>query len=48
MVTPYEASFAEFSGCSVGAWLSDTPRNIKGKGMIWPDRAMLELLERLN
>lgn len=46
MLEDEPVDLAEVAGYSVGAWLSDTPRNIKGKGMIWPDRAMLELLER--
>ena len=46
MLEDEPVDLAEVAGYSVGAWLSDTPRNIKGKGMIWPDRAMLKLLER--
>ncbi|PHS61967.1 MAG: hypothetical protein COB09_16135 [Thalassobium sp.] len=48
MLEDEPVDLAEVAGYSVGAWLSDTPRNIKGKGMIWPDRAMLELLESLD
>lgn len=46
MLEDEPVDLAEVAGYSVGAWLSDAPRNIKGKGMLWPDRAMLELLER--
>jgi hypothetical protein len=34
----------EITGNRVGAWLADTPWNIKGRGHVWPNKEMLALL----
>lgn len=38
---------AELTGYTLGAWLADSPRSVKGKNFIWPKKALLELLTRL-
>ncbi|WP_210398141.1 DUF6933 domain-containing protein [Motiliproteus sediminis] len=38
---------AEITGYRQGAWLAQTPRNVKGQGVLWPQKAMLELLSGL-
>lgn len=42
-----QANIADLSGCRLGAWLADSPRNVKGRGSLWPQREMLALLDRL-
>src|SRR5690606_3972523 len=43
-----EANIADVTGYRVGAWLADTPRTVKGRGYLWPQKAMLELLTELS
>ncbi len=40
-------NIVELSGYRIGAWLADTPRTVKGKGFLWPQKEMLGLLDRL-
>lgn len=41
-----EADISELSGYRLGAWLADSPCTVKGqKECIWPDKAMLSLLD---
>lgn len=42
-----QANIAELSGYRVGAWLADTPRNVKDRGSLWPKKEMFALLDRL-
>lgn len=42
-----QANITELSGYRVGAWLADSPRNVKGQGSLWPKKEMLALLDRL-
>jgi hypothetical protein len=37
---------AEMTGYPAGAWLADTPRNVKDKGYLWPQKEMLALLDK--
>ncbi|MEA3588161.1 hypothetical protein J6I75_07325 [Pseudidiomarina sp. 1APP75-27a] len=39
---------AEMTGYNAGAWLADTPRTVKGKDYLWPNKEMLTLLSRLG
>ncbi len=41
-------NIAEITGYRQGAWMAQTPRTVKGQGVLWPQKAMLELLSRLN
>lgn len=43
-----EVNIAEMTGYRLGAWLSDTPRSIKGQGYLWPNKEMLKLLTDLG
>jgi hypothetical protein len=38
---------AEITGYRQGAWLAQTPRTVKGQGVLWPQKAMLERLTAL-
>ncbi len=38
---------AEITGYRQGAWMAQTPRTVKGQGVLWPQKAMLELLSGL-
>lgn len=42
-----KVNIAGLSGYRTGAWLADTPRTVKGKGYLWPQKEMLNLLGRL-
>ncbi len=45
MIHHRSVNLAEITGYGVGAWLADRPCSVKGKKeVIWPDRAMRELL----
>lgn len=39
-------SIADLAPYSTGVWLAERPCTVKGKGFIWPKKAMLELLGR--
>lgn len=44
-----EAKLEDICSYSTGAWLADRPCRVKGqKDCIWPDRAMLALLNRIG
>lgn len=43
-----QTDIAALNGYRTGAWLADTPRTVKGKGVLWPQREMLALLETLS
>jgi hypothetical protein len=38
---------AEITGYRQGAWLAQAPRTVKGQGVLWPQKAMLERLTAL-
>jgi hypothetical protein len=38
---------AEQTGYRLGVWLADTPRTVKGRGWLWPQKKMLALLASL-
>lgn len=38
---------AEITGYRQGAWMAQPPRTVKGQGVLWPQKAMLELLPGL-
>lgn len=40
-------NIAEITGYRQGAWMAQTPRTVKGQGVLWPQKAMLEVLTRL-
>jgi hypothetical protein len=40
-------NIAEMTGYRLGAWLADTPRSVKGRGYLWPNKEMLSLLAGL-
>lgn len=42
-----QANIAELSGYRLGAWLADSPRNVKDCGSLWPKKEMLALLNRM-
>ena len=42
-----KVNITELSAYRTGAWLADTPRTMKGKGYLWPQKEMLNLLDRL-
>lgn len=42
-----QTNLADLSGYRVGAWLADSPRNVKDQGFLWPKQEMLALLDRL-
>lgn len=42
------ANIADLSGYRLGAWLAHTPRSVRGRTYLWPDKEMLKLLQGLQ
>jgi len=46
LLNTQHVAVTEITGYRLGAWLADTPWNIKGRGYVWPNREMLGLLSK--